>query len=187
MACLSGHPLCVAGSEHHWDQWVVGYSFERQRQFFSQMAFHRRLADAGVLADHRHLRGGRRGDAGPHRARAPPRREASVVAWNRLCDKLATVGLARAPYEGPIDFLQRVKRSRPELAAEVEEITRRYVEARYGDGASRDELRELARACADFRAAWRPTAPQRSCPCGSGLRFKECHGSSLRRAQLQTR
>jgi hypothetical protein len=35
----------------------------------------------------------------------------------------------------------------------AEEITRRYVEARYGAGASRDELRELARRVRDFRPA----------------------------------
>ena len=35
----------------------------------------------------------------------PPRREASLVAWNRFCAKLAAAGLARAPYEGPLDYL----------------------------------------------------------------------------------
>jgi hypothetical protein len=61
--------------------------------------------------------------------------------------------VARAPHEGPIDYLRRVEALRPAFAAEAREITRRYVEARYGEGASRDELRELARRVRDFRPA----------------------------------
>ena len=46
-----------------------------------------------------------------------------------------------------------MKSERPRFAAEAQEITRRYVEARYGAGATRDELRELARRVRDFRPA----------------------------------
>jgi transglutaminase-like putative cysteine protease len=138
----------------NWDAWVVGYNMDRQRQFFSQLGFPtidwRTLGfwlmiatfvvgvavTIGLLVHDR-----------------PPRREASLVAWDRFCRKLAASGLARAPHEGPVDYLARVKAARPELAAEVEEITRRYVEARYGAGASRDELRALARMVREFRAA----------------------------------
>jgi hypothetical protein len=59
----------------------------------------------------------------------------------------------RAPHEGPLDFLQRVESARPSLAASANDITRRYVEARYGRGATREELRELARRVREFRAA----------------------------------
>ena len=83
----------------------------------------------------------------------PPRREASLAAWNRYCAKLAAAGLARSPHEGPLDYLARVKAARPALATELEEITRRYIEARYGEGASRDDLRELARRVKEFRPA----------------------------------
>jgi hypothetical protein len=46
-----------------------------------------------------------------------------------------------------------VAASRPAIAAAAEEITRRYIDARYGAGASREDLRELARLVKDFRAA----------------------------------
>jgi hypothetical protein len=138
----------------NWDAWVVGYNMDRQRQFFSQLGFPTIdwqtlgfwlmiatfivgiAVTIGLLVHDR-----------------PPRREASLLAWNRFCQKLALSGLARAPHEGPMDFLARVKAARPERAAEVEEITRRYVEARYGAGASREELRALARLVSDFRPA----------------------------------
>jgi len=66
---------------------------------------------------------------------------------------MAAAGLGRAPHEGPLDYLQRVADKRPELAKDLEEITRRYVAARYGAGASRDEIRALSRLVSDFKPA----------------------------------
>ncbi|MGZ5096805.1 MAG: transglutaminase TgpA family protein [Usitatibacter sp.] len=137
-----------------WEQWVVGYNLERQRQFFSQLGM------PGVdwrtlgiwLMVSTFLVGGLLSIALIFRER-PRRREASAAAWDRFCRKLAAAGLARAPHEGPLDFLRRVKAARPQLAADVEAITERYVEARYGNGASKEELRTLARMVRDFHAA----------------------------------
>ena len=137
-----------------WDEWVVGYNLDRQRQFFTSLGYPsvdwRTLGfwlmaaifvvgaavTLGLLVHER-----------------PPRREASLVAWNRFCAKLAAAGLGRAPHEGPIDFLARVRAARPAVAPAAEEITRRYVEARYGAGATRQELRDLSRLVREFRAA----------------------------------
>jgi hypothetical protein len=137
-----------------WDAWVVGYNMDRQRQFFSQLGMPNvdwrtlgfwlmvavfavgTAVAIGLLVHDR-----------------PRRREPSLVAWDRFCAKLAAAGLGREPSEGPLDYLQRVRNARPELGAEVEEITRRYVEARYGEGASREQLRELVRRVRDFRPA----------------------------------
>jgi protein-glutamine gamma-glutamyltransferase len=135
-----------------WDQWIVGYNMEKQRQFFSDLGFRdvdwRTLAFwlmAAIL-----LVGGAVTLGLLFRERRP-RAEASLLAWNHFCAKLAATGLARAPHEGPLDFLARVQRAHPELSADAEEITRRYVQARYGDGATRDELRELAMRVREFR------------------------------------
>jgi transglutaminase-like putative cysteine protease len=137
-----------------WDAWVVGYNMDRQRQFFSQLGMPNvdwrtlgfwlmvavfavgTAVAIGLLVHDR-----------------PRRREPSLVAWDRFCAKLAAAGLGREPSEGPLDYLQRVRNARPELGAEVEEITRRYVDARYGEGASREQLRELVRRVRDFRPA----------------------------------
>jgi transglutaminase-like putative cysteine protease len=136
-----------------WDQWVVGYNMDRQRQFFSQMGFP--SIDWGTLAIWLMVAtllvaGGI--TLGMLVRERPPRREPSLIAWNRFCAKLADAGLPRAAHEGPLDYLERVCRERPPMAREAEEITRRYVEARYGAGATRDELRTLMRLVADFRA-----------------------------------
>jgi protein-glutamine gamma-glutamyltransferase len=137
-----------------WDQWVVGYNVERQRQFFSQLGFPsldwRTLGFWLLIAT---FAVGGAITLGLLVRDRPPRREASLVAWNRFCAKLAAAGVARAPHEGPVDYLQRVKSQRPRWADTAEDITRRYVQARYGDGATKDELRELARRVRDFRPA----------------------------------
>ena len=137
-----------------WDHWIVGFNMDRQRQFFSNMGVPdvdwRTLGfwllvsvfvvggaiTIGLLVRDR-----------------PPKREASLVAWNRFCRKLAAVGLERAPHEGPLDFLARIREARPQLAPEAEAITRQYVRARYGEGATRDDLRELYRMVRGFSAA----------------------------------
>ena len=138
----------------NWDQWVIGYNADRQRQFFANLGLPsvdwRTLGFYLVIATF--LVGGAISLGLLVRDR-PRRREAALVAWQRYCAKLAAAGIERAPYEGPIDFLSRVKSMKPQIAPEAEEITRRYVEARYGAGASREELRELLRRVRDLRPA----------------------------------
>ena len=137
-----------------WEQWVVGYNMDRQRQFFSNLGFSdidwRTLGFWLLIATF--LVGGAVTLGLLVRDR-PPRREAALLAWNRFCAKLAAAGFARAPHEGPLDYLARVRAERPALAPEAEEIVTRYIEARYGGQATRDHLRELARRVREFRPA----------------------------------
>ena len=137
-----------------WDAWVVGYNLDRQRQFFANLGYPSvdwRTLGFWLLAAV--ILVGVAVTIGLLVHERPPRREASLVAWNRFCAKLAAAGLARAPHEGPLDYLQRVRALRPAVAPAAEEITRRYIRARYGEGASRDELRALARLVREFRPA----------------------------------
>ena len=138
----------------NWDQWVVGYNMNRQRQFFAQLGFPsidwRTLGFWLMIAT---FAVGIAVTIGLLVHDRPPRREAALVAWDRFCAKLARSGLARSPHEGPLDYLARVQAARPAIAIQAGEVTRRYVEARYGGGASRDELRALARMVRDFSAA----------------------------------
>ncbi len=136
-----------------WESWVVGYNMDKQRQFFSNLGFE---VDWRTLGFWLLIATGVVGGAvtlGLLVRERPPRREAALVAWDRFCAKLSAVGLPRASHEGPLDYLARVAGERPASRPAAEEITRRYVEARYGEGASREELRELARRVREFRAA----------------------------------
>ena len=137
-----------------WEQWVVGYNRDRQRDFFSRLGYPsvdwRTLGFWLLIAT---FSIGAAVTIGLLVRERPQREDASLCAWKRYCAKLAAAGVARSPHEGPLDYLARVKAARPELAASAEEITRRYVAARYGAGASREELRELAGRVRDFRPA----------------------------------
>ena len=137
-----------------WNTWVVNYNNDRQRQFFSQFGVPN--VDWWTLALYllvaTFVIGGAVSVGLLVRDR-PPRPEASVAAWRRFCDKLAQAGMARDPHEGPMDFLQRVAREKPELAPKAGEIIALYIDARYGPGVSPSEQRRLARLVREFRAA----------------------------------
>jgi len=137
-----------------WEQWVVGYNTDRQRDFFARLGMPavdwRTLGFWLVMAIF--VVGGAV-TLGLLVRERPRRPDASLAAWNRYCAKLAAAGFPRAPHEGPLDYLARVRRARPQWGDAAEEITRRYVAARYGDSATREELRALAGRVRDFRAA----------------------------------
>jgi transglutaminase-like putative cysteine protease len=140
--------------DSQWNQWVLGYNVDRQRQFLTRLGIDAldwvRLATwlgavafavAGLVSLALVIRD------------LPRREPGAVRAWRRFGEKLAATGLARAPHEGPLDYLARVQAARPDLAAEAGAITERYVRARYGDGLSAPETRELERRVREFRTA----------------------------------
>jgi transglutaminase-like putative cysteine protease len=137
-----------------WDQWVIGYNTDRQRQFFQNLGMPnvdwRSLAFWLVIATFTVAAAISIGLLVRDR---PPRRDPAVLAWQRYCAKLAAAGIARAPHEGPLDFLVRVKSMKPQIAKDAEEITGRYIEARYGTGASRAEMKELLRRIGELKPA----------------------------------
>ena len=137
-----------------WNNWVLGYNVDRQRQFLMGLGMENvdwqtlglwlvivTFTLVGVLSLALVVRD------------LPRRREPAVAAWERFCAKLGAAGVARAPHEGPMDYLERVRAAMPSRAADAEAITARYVAARYGMGASKSQLRELSRLVRDFRAA----------------------------------
>ena len=137
-----------------WTQWVIGYNVDRQRQFFMNLGLP--TVDWGTLAFWLVIATFAVGAAvsiGLLVRDRPRRREAAVIAWQRYCAKLAAAGVTRAPHEGPLDFLARVRSMKPQLASQAEEITRRYVDARYGEGASKADLKELLRRVRELRPA----------------------------------
>ena len=137
-----------------WEQWVVGYNSERQRDFFARLGYPSidwRTLGFWLLVSTFAI--GAAVTLGLLVRERPRRGDASLAAWNRYCAKLASAGLPRSPHEGPLDYLARVKAARPAIAGSAEEITRRYVAARYGPGASREDLRALAARVREFRPA----------------------------------
>ena len=138
----------------NWDQWVVGYNIDKQREFLSRFGSvsldWRTIAVWLLLAS---LAAGGLVAVGLLLRDLPRRGEPAQTAWKRFGAKLARVGLARLAHEGPMDYLARVVAARPDVALSAAEITRRYVRARYGNGATRAELRELAKLVRRFKPA----------------------------------
>ncbi|MFN8985888.1 MAG: DUF4129 domain-containing protein, partial [Burkholderiales bacterium] len=58
------------------------------------------------------------------------------AACERFCAQLARQGLIRAKTEGPVDFLKRIERERPQDYAEAKNVIDAYVAARYAPSAS---------------------------------------------------
>lgn len=70
----------------------------------------------------------------------------AVRLYRKYCARLARQGLARRPGETPRDFLRRVQRERPQLAARAERITAAFEAAQYReDPAAEKQLRRLLR------------------------------------------
>lgn len=142
---------------NNWNQWVLGYNQERQRQFLSSLSpFLTTLQGmAWALA----LGGGLIVLALAARLLRPrpARRDAASRAYARFCARLARLGLPRGPAEGAAAYARRAGAARPDLAGEIDAITRRYIGLRYGQ-AGTDELRGLERAVRGF-APSRRAAP----------------------------
>ena len=134
-----------------WNQWVLGYTPERQRQFLSKVG----IDDATwqtlsaillfvtglvvamfAILTLRQLR---------TRVHDPVK-----IAYLRFCNKLKRKGLPRDPAEGPVEYANRLGQSRPDLASAISAITQLYVSLRYGIEPDMLKLRELQRQIRQF-------------------------------------
>ena len=136
-----------------WNQWVLGYTPERQRQLLSRVG----IDDATwysltvvmlcttlviiIVLSAVMLRQIR------SRVRDPVK-----IAYLRFCEKLQRAGLPRDPAEGPLDYARRLGRARPDLAAPAGAITKLYVGLRYGTDSGSAQLNELKLRVREFAA-----------------------------------
>ncbi len=133
---------------NYWNQWVLGYTAQRQSDLLSSLG----LPDA----DWRALAAGLTGTLALLMAALVawslydrPRLSPLQREWRRLSRKLARLGLARAPWEGPLQYAARVADAVPPLAAAVTAIAEDYAAARYAqDAATPARIRRLHAAIA---------------------------------------
>ncbi len=132
---------------NQWNQWVLGYNPERQREMLSwlgmqqpswqSMAMMLFWSIAGViLATGLWLVYHMRRDSAVQRA------------WLRFCAKLRRAGLERRPSEGPMHYAARAAGQLPQRADAIRAIAQLYVDLRYGpaaDDAGVIQLRSLVR------------------------------------------
>ncbi|HTW74292.1 MAG TPA: DUF3488 and transglutaminase-like domain-containing protein [Steroidobacteraceae bacterium] len=141
-----------------WQDRVVGYNFTHQLGLLDRLGLGRAQwhALAWLLAAGAGLWLALLGWA--QRPRALARRSDTLArSWRLLERKLEQSVAARAQYEGPIAFAERVGRLRPELGPDLRALARRYARLRYGPAASAAEVQRFRRAV----RLWRPRSRRR--------------------------
>lgn len=139
--------------DNGWNQWVLAYGPELQEKFYKKVGldYGNWLQLALVLAGlftfilglyWLYLWWERR----------PPPAPPVVRDYTRFCRRLARLGLARAGYEGPMDYARRVSAVRPDLERDVSDIIDCYVALRYEGTDDPRRLRRLVRVFRPGRA-----------------------------------
>lgn len=129
-----------------WNRWVLAYGPELQEQILSRFGLSGWRDLMLSLTISLALALGLFGALALRRAMPLPPRDPALLAWRRALRSLARIGLEQRPSEGATEFAARVAAQRPELAAAVGDLARRYQQARYGgmkpaDGATLAGLR----------------------------------------------
>lgn len=132
-----------------WNGLVLAYGPELQQEFLSrfglgelrQMILALTIGGTGLLAIFGLL---------TLRQFAPVRiDDPALHQWRRMTRRLARLGHAQRPDEGPLDYARRVGALRPQWADEIARVARLYVRSRYlhaADSARQDELARAVRA-----------------------------------------
>jgi hypothetical protein len=137
---------------NQWNQWVLGYNPERQFAFLTRMGMQEITWQKMAFT----MMGGIALLVGLFALLMLRRLQAQhadkvQAAWLRLCKKLARSGLPRATHEGPQDYARRVAQARPDLAAEMEELCRRYILLRYEAQQNDQPLRDFQHRVSVFK------------------------------------
>lgn len=116
-----------------WNEWVLGYNPARQRRLMEWLGFNQPdwktlgiLVGAGIATLLLCLFGWA---MLKERSADPLDR-----AWLAFCDKLARHALPRHPWEGPLDYAQRLTQALPQHANRIRHIAGIYASLRYGPG-----------------------------------------------------
>lgn len=118
--------------DNQWNQWIVGYDAELQKQLLESVLNQRiALADLVLLMVSSFfivlsiiilfiLKPWRKQTVDP-----------VVKIYNQFCKKLSIQGVKRETYEGPLDFAERAIKQLPEQKNTIQLITRLYIRLRY--------------------------------------------------------
>ncbi len=151
LAWLHGLRDRLDALNNRWNQWVLGYNPARQRALLSGLGF----GDPDWQSIAALLAGGCAIVMGALtlwalRQRSPA--DAIDRSWQRFCRQLASAGLPRNSWEGPLDYARRLAHERPDLADTIAAIAADYASLRYGPGeADPDRLKRFHQSTRHFR------------------------------------
>ncbi len=133
-----------------WNQWVLGYNPQKQRDFLSSLGFgepdwRSMTAALAVLCGFVLL--GLTAWVLRNRRRTDP----AFAAWRRFTGRLAARGTVWRNWEGPLAFAERAAAASPAHATAIRDIAALYARLRYAPAPRREDLERLRRQVADFR------------------------------------
>ena len=140
-------------ANNRWNQWVLGYNPQRQRELLSRLGLTdpdwRRmtaaLAALGAIA---------LAIVALATLRQRPRMTPAQRAWQRFCRHLERLGVKRDDWEGPLAFAARVAREQPALAALCFEAAQLFAQLHYGTGTPA-QLQGLKDCTRRLPSSWR--------------------------------
>lgn len=74
-----------------------------------------------------------------------------VEMYNKFCHKLATTGIQREIYEGPVDFSDRAGKHLPEQKNKIKLITRLYTKLRYEASHNQKQIAQFRQHIKEFK------------------------------------
>ncbi|MCB1955401.1 MAG: DUF3488 domain-containing transglutaminase family protein [Rhodocyclaceae bacterium] len=116
---------------NRWNQWVIGYNEERQRNFLRDLGFQVEgigdlLVAAGIAAIVVVLA------LMAWSLRQPRQGDRLDRLWSRFCRKLARAGTRRPQWMGPLEFAKLAATRHPSSSNRIRTIADRYASLRYG-------------------------------------------------------
>ena len=135
-----------------WNEWVVGFDQKRQQRLFQKLGMQHAdwqqlviwMVGAMILVGGGVAWWVFRQGSGRHVDRLR-------MAYDRLCSKLAKSGSRRLINEGPQEYYVRIRdRLGPACAETADKLVRQYVEIRYGNEGSRQNIKAFVRAVKGF-------------------------------------
>jgi hypothetical protein len=133
-----------------WNQWVLGYNPQRQRDLLASLGmkepdWRSMTAILSMLCGGFML--GLTGWILRNRMRIDP----ALAAWRRFTARLARRGVAWQPWEGPQAFAERAAMQIPAQAQTIREIAELYARVRYGPAPQLPDLAQLKMKIAAFK------------------------------------
>jgi len=140
-----------------WEAWFTGYSFATQKTWLRRLG----LDTAGSPWRIPLVLSGLTLVVAALYFRFFPRlfsrgpKDPVAEAYTLFCRRLADIGLEKSQDLGPVDFLERIKRLRPDLSSETQAIVDLYVQIRFGRTTPDDRTRDLAALVRQFKPSRR--------------------------------
>lgn len=133
-----------------WNQWVLGYNPQRQRDLLAQLGldspdWRSMTAALAVLGGLTLL------VLTFHILRNRQRKDPALILWQRFTRKLARHGLLWPVWQGPIDFATRAAEKLPGRAAEIHAIAEDYARLRYAPKPVAIDLAQFKARIASFK------------------------------------